>query len=103
VERAIAQRDARSAGLGLVTLGFEHAADHLDQLAGLGGAGLLSQPLAFWLKDGRVVAGMNVNVWDVADQVKTLIRSRARVQPGRLADTGVSLAELAGVPASTAG
>ncbi|OLP01105.1 FAD-dependent oxidoreductase [Mycolicibacterium porcinum] len=43
--------------------------------------------IAFWL-DGanRVLAGMNVNVWDVLDDVKTLIRSAAPVDPERIAD-----------------
>jgi 3-phenylpropionate/trans-cinnamate dioxygenase ferredoxin reductase subunit len=43
--------------------------------------------VAFWL-DGerRVLAGMNVNVWDVLDDVKSLIRSRTPVDPDRLAD-----------------
>ena len=31
--------------------------------------------IAFWLRDGRVVAGMNVNVWDVNERVRALIRS----------------------------
>src|SRR4051812_26161727 len=35
--------------------------------------------VAFWLRDQRVVAGMNVNVWDVNDQVQALIRSRQAV------------------------
>lgn len=43
--------------------------------------------VAFWLDAGnRVVAGMNVNVWDVLDDVKALIRSAAPVDPERLAD-----------------
>jgi len=50
--------------------------------------------VAFWLRDGRVTAGMNVNVWDVGDGVKALIRSRARVDRDRLADPGVPLEEL---------
>jgi 3-phenylpropionate/trans-cinnamate dioxygenase ferredoxin reductase subunit len=43
--------------------------------------------VAFWL-DGerRVLAGMNVNVWDVLDDVKSLIRARTPVDPGSLAD-----------------
>lgn len=43
--------------------------------------------VAFWL-DGtnRVLAGMNVNVWDVLDDVKSLIRSQEPVDPDRLAD-----------------
>ena len=36
--------------------------------------------IVFWLRDGRVLAGMNVNVWDVADAVEALITSR---QAGR--------------------
>ena len=34
--------------------------------------------IAFWLVDDRVVAGMNVNVWDVTDQIQRLIRSTRR-------------------------
>ncbi len=51
--------------------------------------------IAFWLKDGRVLAGMNVNVWDVTDQIKELIGSGARVDAARLADPGVPLDQLA--------
>jgi 3-phenylpropionate/trans-cinnamate dioxygenase ferredoxin reductase subunit len=47
--------------------------------------------IAFWMRDGRVVAGMNVNVWDVNDQVQRLIRSRAQLDPARLADEDVPL------------
>ena len=35
--------------------------------------------IAFWLEDDRVVAGMNVNVWDVNDAIRELIRSRHAV------------------------
>jgi 3-phenylpropionate/trans-cinnamate dioxygenase ferredoxin reductase subunit len=51
--------------------------------------------IAFWLADGRVVAGMNVNVWDVTDPIKALIQSRSRVDVGRLRDPDVGLEELA--------
>ncbi|NNM46042.1 NAD(P)/FAD-dependent oxidoreductase [Knoellia koreensis] len=50
--------------------------------------------IAFWLHDGKVVAGMNVNVWDVGDQIKALIASDKAVDPDRLADPGVPLEEL---------
>ncbi|MEB3981370.1 FAD-dependent oxidoreductase [Mycobacterium sp. 663a-19] len=51
--------------------------------------------VAFWLDgDNRVLAGMNVNIWDVLDDVKALIRSGASVDPDRLADAGSPLAEL---------
>ncbi|WUH96657.1 FAD-dependent oxidoreductase [Spirillospora sp. NBC_00431] len=51
--------------------------------------------VAFWLAGGRVVAGMNVNVWDVTSDVQALIRSGRPVDAARLADPGVPLAELA--------
>jgi 3-phenylpropionate/trans-cinnamate dioxygenase ferredoxin reductase subunit len=55
--------------------------------------------LAFWLRDDRVVAGMNVNVWDVNDAVQELIRSRVPVDAVRLADPAVPLQSLAGAGA----
>jgi 3-phenylpropionate/trans-cinnamate dioxygenase ferredoxin reductase component len=51
--------------------------------------------IAFWLRDGRVVAGMNVNVWDVTDPIQALIRSGARVDVARLSSTDEPLEELA--------
>lgn len=50
--------------------------------------------VAFWLRDGRVLAGMNMGVWDVAGPVQQLIRSGAPVDPDALADPAVPLAEL---------
>ncbi|MEV0713483.1 FAD-dependent oxidoreductase [Asanoa sp. NPDC050611] len=50
--------------------------------------------IAFWLAGGRVLAGMNVNVWDVVTPIQELIRSRAIVDPARLADTGTPLESL---------
>jgi 3-phenylpropionate/trans-cinnamate dioxygenase ferredoxin reductase subunit len=50
--------------------------------------------IAFWLEGGRVTAGMNVNVWDVTDAIQELIRSRAEVDPHRLADPDEPLAAL---------
>jgi 3-phenylpropionate/trans-cinnamate dioxygenase ferredoxin reductase component len=51
--------------------------------------------VAFWLVGDRVVAGMNVNVWDVTDPIKHLIRERVAVDDRRLADPDVALGELA--------
>ncbi|HEX6380473.1 MAG TPA: FAD-dependent oxidoreductase, partial [Acidimicrobiia bacterium] len=51
--------------------------------------------IAFWLADGRVVAGMNANVWDVTGPIQALIRSRATVDIGRLTDPAVPLEEVA--------
>ena len=51
--------------------------------------------IAFWLKDGRVRAGMNVNIWDVTDSIKNLIRSGHPVNADALGDPGTSLEDLA--------
>jgi 3-phenylpropionate/trans-cinnamate dioxygenase ferredoxin reductase subunit len=51
--------------------------------------------IAFWLRDERVVAGMNVNVWDVTDHIQALIRSARPVDRRRLADPDTSLEDLA--------
>ncbi|MBW8703628.1 Putidaredoxin reductase [Streptomyces sp. MBT84] len=50
--------------------------------------------IAFWLKEGRVLAGMNVNVWDVTERIQDLIRSRSVVDQEALADPGVPLESL---------
>ena len=47
--------------------------------------------IAFWLEDGRVVAGMNVNVWDLTDPIQELIRSRRPVNVERLRDPDIPL------------
>jgi 3-phenylpropionate/trans-cinnamate dioxygenase ferredoxin reductase subunit len=57
--------------------------------------------IAFWLKEGRVLAGMNVNVWDVTDPIKALIHSRAAIPVDRLRDPDVPLDELAPQDGST--
>ncbi len=52
--------------------------------------------IAFWLSGGRVVAGMNVNVWDVTDPIQALVRSGREVPAERLSDPDVPLEDLAG-------
>lgn len=48
--------------------------------------------VAFWLDQGnRVLAGMNVNVWDVTDRIKELILGGEPVNPDALADTSTTL------------
>ena len=49
--------------------------------------------LAFWVKDGRVLAGMNANLWDQGDQIKALVRSGAIIDADRLGDPSTSLAD----------
>ena len=50
--------------------------------------------IVFWLDQGRVAAGMNVNVWDVSDPIAALVSSKRLIDPRQLADTGVDLALL---------
>jgi 3-phenylpropionate/trans-cinnamate dioxygenase ferredoxin reductase component len=79
-------------------LGMEYVghAPQYDQVVFRGDVGG-REFIAFWLDDQqRVLAGMNVNVWDVVDDIKALIGSRAAVTPDRLADPDVPLTELIG-------
>ncbi|MEU2286075.1 FAD-dependent oxidoreductase [Streptomyces sp. NPDC013178] len=50
--------------------------------------------IAFWVKEGRVLAGMNVNVWDVTEPIQQLIRAGVPVDTEALADPHVPLAGL---------
>ncbi len=51
--------------------------------------------IAFWLDDSdRVLAGMNVNVWDVVDDIKALILSKTPVDVDKLADRDTPLADV---------
>ncbi|MFE7635504.1 NAD(P)/FAD-dependent oxidoreductase [Kitasatospora sp. NPDC057518] len=50
--------------------------------------------IAFWLSGGRVLAGMNVNVWDVTDPIRELVRSGRVVDTKALADPKVPLGDL---------
>jgi 3-phenylpropionate/trans-cinnamate dioxygenase ferredoxin reductase component len=50
--------------------------------------------IAFWIRDDRVVAGMNVDVWDVTDPIRRLIIERVIVDDRRLADLDVPLDQL---------
>ena len=58
--------------------------------------------IAFWLTGDRVVAGMNVNVWDVIDPIQRLISERVAVDDRRLADPDVALEELVPADAGSA-
>jgi 3-phenylpropionate/trans-cinnamate dioxygenase ferredoxin reductase component len=51
--------------------------------------------VAFWLAEGRVLAGMNVNTWGVTDQIASLVESKRVVDPGKLEDPAVEISELA--------
>lgn len=78
--------------IGMEYTGFSHPEDRVVIRGDLAGR----EFIAFWVDlGGHVVAGMNVNVWDVAEPIERLIRSRAVVDVQRLADPGVELDELA--------
>jgi len=81
--------------LGMETAGLPEPGTY-DQVVWRGDVGA-REFIAFWLADGAVVAGMNVNVWDVNDAIQDLIRAGAaghRVDTARLADPDVPLGEV---------
>jgi len=81
--------------LGMETSGLPEPG-HYDQVVYRGDPATL-EFIAFWLSGGAVVAGMNVNVWDVTDDIQALIRAGyagTPVDTARLADPGVPLAEV---------
>jgi 3-phenylpropionate/trans-cinnamate dioxygenase ferredoxin reductase subunit len=52
--------------------------------------------IAFWLRGDRVLAGMNVNVWDVSGHIEAIVKSGREVDVSRLTDPSVPLESLAG-------
>jgi 3-phenylpropionate/trans-cinnamate dioxygenase ferredoxin reductase component len=50
--------------------------------------------IVFWLDEERVLAGMNINVWDVADDIEQLVQSGRPIDADELADPDIPLAEL---------
>jgi 3-phenylpropionate/trans-cinnamate dioxygenase ferredoxin reductase subunit len=81
--------------LGMEYTGWATAADRLVVRGSLADG----EFIAFWLRDGRVVAGMNANTWDVAKPIELLIRSRAVVDPDALADATIPIEDVAGTAA----
>ena len=57
--------------------------------------------IAFWLKDQRVIAGMNAGVWDVVEPIQALIRGGRPVDPERLANPNLPLDQVTGEPVGT--
>ena len=52
------------------------------------------QFMTFWLREGRVAAGMNVNIGDAAGKISDLVSSRRVVDKAKLADPDISLADV---------
>lgn len=50
--------------------------------------------IAFWLREGKLVAGMNVNIKGVPDTIAALVASGRTLDPAALADPDVDLASL---------
>ena len=81
--------------LGMETSGLPEPG-YYDQVVYRGDPATL-EFIAFWLSGGAVVAGMNVNVWDVTDDIQALVRAGYAGTPAdvaRLADPGVPLSEV---------
>lgn len=74
--------------LGMEYVGYASAGDNVvirgDKASG--------EFIAFWLSNGVLKAGMNVNVWDVNDEIRALIGTT--VDPDRLADPQIPLTGL---------
>ncbi|HEX2772940.1 MAG TPA: FAD-dependent oxidoreductase [Micromonosporaceae bacterium] len=86
--------------LGMEYAGWVEAAGY-DQVVFRGDPavrdGMAPKFVVFWVQGGRVLAGMNVNIWDVQDDIQVLVRAGwagHAVDPGRLADPSVPLRDL---------
>ncbi len=81
--------------VGLETAGLPEPG-HYDQVVYRGDQEAM-EFIAFWLSGGAVVAGMNVNVWDVNDNIQALIRAGAagqKVDTARLTNPDIPLIEV---------
>jgi 3-phenylpropionate/trans-cinnamate dioxygenase ferredoxin reductase subunit len=74
-------------------LGMEYVGHgDADDAVTIRGSLLSGEFLAFWLRDGRVTAAMNVNIWDVNDDLRRLVGRQIPVD--QLTNPGVALADL---------
>ena len=68
-----------------------------DRVVFRGGASVKDGFIAFWTKEGRVLAGMNVNIWDQTDDIQKLVRAGFAGTPvdlDRLSNVDIPLAGL---------
>jgi 3-phenylpropionate/trans-cinnamate dioxygenase ferredoxin reductase component len=75
--------------LGMEYTGYTDPDGH-DQVV-IRGDTTTRQFIAFWLSNGRLTAAMNVNIWEVTEPIRELIRSGAQVDASRLTDLDVPL------------
>lgn len=78
--------------LGMELAGYPHLMKDAELV--LRGDLAAREYLAFWVKNGRVGGGMNVNVWDVNEQIQELVRGGRQVDLEKLADPNVPLSEV---------
>lgn len=76
--------------LGMEYVGYSEAGDAVTVRGDLD----TREFIAFWHRDGLVTAAMNVNVWDVVEDLKAIIEARRPVSAAQLADPDVALAAL---------
>ena len=57
-------------------------------------AGETAEFIAFWLREDKLVAGMNVNLKSLPDTISALIRADLRLDREALADPDVELTSL---------
>ena len=50
--------------------------------------------IAWWHNGGVVSAAMNVNIWDVSDDLRTIVEANARFDPAHLIDQDIAISEL---------
>jgi 3-phenylpropionate/trans-cinnamate dioxygenase ferredoxin reductase subunit len=86
------QYDVNTGGIGMEYIGYVEP-DGYDRVIFRGDTST-REFIAFWLKNNRVLAGMNVNIWDVVEPIQRLIRSNADIDTARLADPDVPLEEI---------
>ncbi len=81
-------------------LGLEYSGyvpgGHYDEVVLRGDVGK-REFIAFWMGAGRVLAGMNVNVWDVTEDIQVLVRSSEQIDPVKLANLDVALDDIHGL------
>jgi 3-phenylpropionate/trans-cinnamate dioxygenase ferredoxin reductase component len=78
--------------LGMEYLGYTDP-DGYDQVV-IRGDMASREFIAFWVHHGYVVAGMNVNVWDVTEPIRALIQSGEQIDATRLSDPAIPLSQL---------
>ena len=81
--------------LGMEYVGLRSASDELVVRGDLDAR----EFVAFWHRDGVVSAAMNVNVWDVVEDLKAIITA-GPVDPDRLADPKVEIGDIVGATSS---